>query len=44
VNRARSSDATSTAAAPSVIGEHAKSRSGEEIMREPSTCSSVAPR
>ena len=32
-----------TAAAPSVIGEHMNRRSGLEIIREPSTCSSVAP-
>jgi hypothetical protein len=42
--RARSSEATSTAAAPSVMGEHMNRRSGDEIMREPITCSSVAPR
>jgi hypothetical protein len=40
---ARSSDATITAAAPSVMGEHMKSRNGVAIIREQSTCSSVAP-
>src|SRR5213593_3478473 len=41
--RARSSLATITAAAPSVIGEHMNRRSGLAIMREPSTWSRVAP-
>ena len=42
-DRARSSLASTTAAAPSVIGEHMNSRSGLEIIREQSTWSSVAP-
>ena len=41
--RARVSDARTTAAAPSVIGEHMNRRSGDEIIREPRTWSSVAP-